>query len=66
MGIGTDTQESLAHHLVALRIINSQMCDVRLATSDGVISAIAGFSCYYVGARCFAGALGTGSSNHST
>jgi hypothetical protein len=66
MGIGTDTQESLAHHLFALRIINSQMGDARLATSDGVISAIAGFSCYYVGARYVPGALGTDSPNHST
>ncbi|KAK0116002.1 hypothetical protein ONS95_013039 [Cadophora gregata] len=40
-------EESLAHHTYSLQLINRQMRDVKLATTDGVISSIIGFACYY-------------------
>ncbi len=40
--------ESLAHHTYSLQLANRQMSDVKVATTDGVISSIIGFACYYV------------------
>ena len=40
--------ESLAHHTYSLQLVNRQMSDVKVATTDGVISSIIGFACYYV------------------
>ncbi|PVH85431.1 hypothetical protein DL98DRAFT_606526 [Cadophora sp. DSE1049] len=39
--------ESLAHHTYSLQLVNRQMRDVIVATTDGVISSIIGFACYY-------------------
>lgn len=40
--------ESLAHHTYSLQLVNRQMSDVKVATTDGVVSSIIGFACYYV------------------
>lgn len=42
------TGESLTHHAYSLQLVNTQMREVEMATTDGVISSIIGFACYYV------------------
>ncbi|KAL2067884.1 hypothetical protein VTL71DRAFT_15982 [Oculimacula yallundae] len=44
---GQANGEFLAHHAYSLQLVNSQMREVETATTDGVISSIIGFACYY-------------------
>ncbi|KAG4431587.1 hypothetical protein IFR05_012927 [Cadophora sp. M221] len=44
---GQANGESLAHHAYSLQLINSQMRKPGTATTDGVISSVVGFACYY-------------------
>ncbi|KAH6715234.1 hypothetical protein BKA61DRAFT_574702 [Leptodontidium sp. MPI-SDFR-AT-0119] len=45
---GQANGESLAHHAYSLQLVNNQMRKPGTATTDGVISSVVGFACYYV------------------
>ena len=43
-----DPKESISHHALAIQLVNKNLARVETATSDGIISSIIGFACYYV------------------
>ncbi|KUJ08478.1 uncharacterized protein LY89DRAFT_724952 [Mollisia scopiformis] len=46
-GAQTETYDAMNHHALAINSINERIKDVKTATSDGFIGAVAGFMCYH-------------------
>jgi hypothetical protein len=43
--------ESISHHSLAMKLVNSRMSDSTFVKSDGLIGAVFAFCCYYVRMR---------------